>query len=67
MKTYEPNQLTYEVESAKGGVLVFSDNYYPEWTATVDGKEVPVGRVNYIPVSYTHLDVYKRQLSQREK
>ena len=48
MKTYEPNQLTYEVESAKGGVLVFSENYYPEWTATVDRKEVPVGRVNYI-------------------
>ena len=48
MKIYEPNQLTYEVESAKGGVLVFSENYYPEWTATVDGKEVPVGRVNYI-------------------
>lgn len=48
MKTYEPNQLTYEVESANGGVLVFSENYYPEWTATVDGKEVPVGRVNYI-------------------
>lgn len=48
MKNYEPNQLTYEVESAKGGVLVFSENYYPEWTATVDGKEVPVGRVNYI-------------------
>lgn len=48
MKTYEPNQLTYEVESAKGGVLVFSENYYPGWTATVDGKEVPVGRVNYI-------------------
>ena len=48
MNTYEPNQLTYEVESAKGGVLVFSENYYPEWTATVDGKEVPVGRVNYI-------------------
>lgn len=48
MKTYEPNQLTYEVESTKGGVLVFSENYYPEWTATVDGKEVPVGRVNYI-------------------
>lgn len=48
MKNYEPNQLTYEVESAKGGVLVFSENYYPEWTAAIDGKEVPVGRVNYI-------------------
>ena len=27
---------------------MFSENYYPEWTATIDGKEVPVGRVNYI-------------------
>ncbi|MGM9699664.1 MAG: YfhO family protein [Prevotella sp.] len=45
---YEPNQLTYEVESQKGGVVVFSENYYPGWTATVDGKDVEVGRVNYI-------------------
>ena len=28
--------------------MVFSENYYPEWTATVDGQDVPVGRVNYI-------------------
>ena len=48
MEKYEPNQLTYEVESGKGGILVFSEIYYPEWTATVDGVEVPVGRVNYI-------------------
>ena len=45
---YEPNQLTYEVESQKGGVVVFSENYYPGWTATVDGKDVDVARVNYI-------------------
>ena len=45
---YEPNQLSYEVESQKGGVVVFSENYYPGWTATVDGKDVEVGRVNYI-------------------
>ena len=48
LQKYEPNQLTYEVESSKGGVVVFSEIYYPEWTATVDGEEVPVGRVNYI-------------------
>ncbi len=29
-------------------MIVFSEVYYPGWTATVDGKEVPVGRVNYI-------------------
>jgi uncharacterized membrane protein YfhO len=45
---YEPNQLTYNVQSKKGGVLVFSEIFYPEWTATVDGEEVELGRVNYV-------------------
>ena len=45
---YEPNQLEYDVKSAKGGVVVFSEIYYPGWTATVDGKETPVGRVDYV-------------------
>ena len=46
--SYEPNRLTYDVNSGKGGVLVFSEIYYPGWTATVDGKAVELGRVNYI-------------------
>ncbi len=46
--TYEPNKLAYEVKSDKGGVLVFSEIYYPGWTATVDGQPVELGRVNYI-------------------
>ena len=45
---YQPNELRYTVESAKGGVVAFSEIYYPGWTATVDGKDVPVGRVNYV-------------------
>ena len=45
---YEPNRLNYEVNSGKGGVLVFSEIYYPGWTATVDGEPVELGRVNYI-------------------
>ena len=45
---YEPNELKYDVKSAKGGVLVFSEIYYPGWTATVDGQPVDVGRVNYV-------------------
>ena len=45
---YAPNRLTYRVESDKGGVLVFSEIFYPEWTATVDGQPVELGRVNYI-------------------
>ena len=45
---YEPNQLTYEVNSGKGGVIVFSEIYYPGWTATVDGVGQPLGRVDYV-------------------
>ena len=48
LTAYEPNELTYQVSSAKGGVLVLSDIYYPGWTATVDGAEVEIGRVNYV-------------------
>ena len=48
IKAYEPNQLTYEVNSGKGGVVVFSEIYYPGWTATVDGVEQPLGRVDYV-------------------
>ena len=48
IKSYEPNQLTYEVNSGKGGVLVFSEVYYPGWTATIDGEPAELGRVNYI-------------------
>jgi len=48
LKSYEPNQLTYEVNSGKGGVVVFSEIFYPGWTATVDGVEQPLGRVDYV-------------------
>ena len=45
---YEPNSLTYTVNSAKGGVVVFSEVYYPGWSATIDGQAAELGRVNYI-------------------
>ena len=48
LKSYEPNELVYEVNSLKGGVVVFSDIYYPGWQSFVDGKEVPHGRADYI-------------------
>lgn len=48
LTAYEPNELTYDVNSQKGGVIVFSEIYYPGWTCTVDGESVEVGRVNYI-------------------
>lgn len=48
LTAYAPNQLTYEVKSATGGVMVFSEIYYPEWTATVDGKPIEIGRADYV-------------------
>ena len=45
---YEPNNMTYTVNSTKGGVVVFSEVYYPGWTATIDGQPAELGRVNYI-------------------
>lgn len=47
--TYEPNRLTYHAHSAQGGLAVFSEIFFPwGWTATIDGKEAKIGRVNYV-------------------
>lgn len=47
--TYAPNRLSYKSHSAKGNLAVFSEIYFPwGWTATIDGKEAPIGRVNYV-------------------
>ena len=48
LAAYEPNYLKYEVNSEKGGTVVFSEIYYPGWQSTVDGQEVPHGRADYI-------------------
>lgn len=47
--TYAPNRLTYHSHSAKGGVAVFSEVYFPwGWQVTIDGKPAELGRVNYV-------------------
>lgn len=48
LTSYEPNRLTYHVSSAKGGVVVFSEIYYPGWQATIDGAPVDIARADYI-------------------
>ena len=45
---YRPNHLTYEVNSDNGGVVVFSEVYYPGWEALIDGKPAELARVNYV-------------------
>lgn len=48
LTSYQPNNLRYTVDSKNGGIVVFSEIYYPGWKATVDGTPTPIARVNYI-------------------
>jgi uncharacterized membrane protein YfhO len=46
-----------------GSALVVSENYYPGWSATADGKPAPVVRTDYslvgvvLPAGATHVDL----------
>ncbi len=48
LTSYGAVEAKYEVDSKNGGLVVFSEVYYPGWTATVDGQTVEVGRANYV-------------------
>lgn len=48
LTSYEPNRLVYETSSAKDGVAVFSEIYYPGWQATIDGEPADIARADYI-------------------
>ena len=45
---YELDRLDYSYSLANDRVVVFSEIYYPQgWHLYCDGKEIPLGRVNY--------------------
>ena len=48
LTAYEPNELKYNVKSNQGGVLVFSEIFYPGWEATIDGQPAELGRADYV-------------------
>lgn len=46
---YTPNTLEYKVTSARGGIMVCSEVWFPwGWRATIDGKEASIGRADYV-------------------
>lgn len=48
---YAPNRLVYECNSKSGGVALFSEVYYPEWTVSIDGgepSEDAIFQANYV-------------------
>jgi hypothetical protein len=46
---YEPGNVTVALDppAPAGSALVVSENYYPGWKATVDGREATLGRADY--------------------
>lgn len=43
-----PNRVDVEIEINRPAMLVFTEVWYPGWKAKVDGKPVPLLRVNYL-------------------
>jgi len=48
LTSYGPVEATYNIDSQQGGLVVFSEVYYPGWTATIDGQPAEIGRANYV-------------------
>jgi hypothetical protein len=47
---YEPGHISLSLDrpAPARSALIVSENYYPGWTATVDGRPAPVGRAQHI-------------------
>jgi hypothetical protein len=44
---YSENKIVLNVETSVKGLLVLTDNYYPGWKATIDGKNSEILRADY--------------------
>ena len=48
LTSYAPDRLKYKAKSAKGGLAIFSEIYFPwGWEITIDGKPAEMGRADY--------------------
>lgn len=49
LEKYRPNRLTYKTKADSDQLAVFSEIYYqPGWKATIDGKEAPHFRTDWV-------------------
>jgi hypothetical protein len=49
VRSYAPGKITLGLDAPApaGSALIVSENYYPGWHATVNGREARVGRADY--------------------
>jgi hypothetical protein len=45
---HRPNRVTVRVEAGAAGYLVLTDVWYPGWRCSVDGRDAPVYRADYL-------------------
>ena len=45
--SYTPNKITLTTKSKNDQLLFISDNYFPGWSAKVDGVDTPIYRADY--------------------
>ena len=63
--SYAPGHIVLQLAkpAPSGSALVVSENYYPGWTATADGKDAIVVRTDYslmgvvLPTGATHVEL----------
>lgn len=48
VERYEPNRIELRTRNGQAGFLVLSEVYFRGWEAWIDGKRVPVEKVNYL-------------------
>ncbi len=46
--SYQPNRLEYQCTNDQEAFAVFSEIYYPGWTATIDNVATDIYRANYV-------------------
>jgi Bacterial membrane protein YfhO len=48
LRSYGPERVVASATARRRGLLVLTDVHFPGWKATVDGRDVPIERVDYL-------------------
>jgi uncharacterized membrane protein YfhO len=48
MSAFDNDAISYESNSNSSNVAIFSEIYYKDWKAFIDGKQVPFFKANYV-------------------